>query len=218
MVVLRDSDHFHFCDGVEQTHDMFRKMGPMMARGAPSGTNVEAMFDAMKRSDELCPGRYAYAYLQGLGLAHMDAHVKGEPAAADLLSGDIDALLAERGIEVETVREAALSAPHVGGVETALIPLAEIYVDVESLKSLTYYAAWALDDSPEDVALAVSEAKAFASQAITRAGIDAIQLHGAVGYTAEYDVQLYLKRSKWSRPLYGDEDFHHDRIAQLSRY
>ena len=36
--------------------------------------------------------------------------------------------------------------------------------------------------------------------------------------TEEYDIQLYLKRSKWSRPLFGDEDFHHDRIAQLSGY
>jgi hypothetical protein len=88
---------------------MFKKMGPLMARGAPSGTNVEEMFDAMKRSDELCPGKDAYAYLQGLGLAHMDAHVKGEPAAADLLAGDIDALLAERGIEVETVHDTTRS-------------------------------------------------------------------------------------------------------------
>ena len=107
MVVLRNSDHFHFCDGVEQTHDMFKTVGPMMAHGAPPGANAKEMFDAMKRSDELCPGSDAYTYLQGLGLAHMDAHVKGESAAAELLAGDIDALLAERGIEVETVRDAA---------------------------------------------------------------------------------------------------------------
>ena len=79
-------------------------------------------------------------------------------------------------------------------------------------------AAWALDESPEDVPLAVSEAKSFGCLALTQAGIEGIQLHGAVGYTAEYDVQLYLKRSKWSRPLFGDEDWHHDRIAQLSGY
>jgi alkylation response protein AidB-like acyl-CoA dehydrogenase len=66
--------------------------------------------------------------------------------------------------------------------------------------------------------LAVAEAKAFGCLAVTRSGIECIQLHGAVGYTEEYDIQLYLKRSKWSRPLFGDEDFHHDRIAQLSGY
>ena len=97
-------------------------------------------------------------------------------------------------------------------------PLAEIYVELECLKSLLYHAAWALDSSPDDVPLAVSEAKALASMAVTRAGIDAIQLHGAVGYTAEYDVQLYLKRSKWARPAFGDEDHHHERIATLGGY
>lgn len=94
-------------------------------------------------------------------------------------------------------------------------PLAEIYVDLESLKSLLYYAAWALDHSPEEVSFSASKAKAFASETIARIGVDAIQLHGAVGYTEEYDVQLYLKRSKWARTMYGDEDHHLDRVASL---
>ena len=46
-------------------------------------------------------------------------------------------------------------------------------------------------------------------------GIDGVQLHGAVGYTAEYDIQLYLKRSKWARPTFGDSDFHYERVAAL---
>ncbi|MBW1883354.1 MAG: acyl-CoA dehydrogenase, partial [Deltaproteobacteria bacterium] len=78
--------------------------------------------------------------------------------------------------------------------------------------------AWALDSSPADIPSAVSEAKAFGSVAITSAGINGIQLHGAVGYTQEYDIQLYLKRSKWARPLFGDEDHHADRIASLGGY
>ncbi len=64
----------------------------------------------------------------------------------------------------------------------------------------------------------VSLAKAYATDAFTRTGIDGVQLHGAVGYTAEYDIQLYLKRSKWSRPVFGDEDHHFDRIASLGGY
>ena len=97
-------------------------------------------------------------------------------------------------------------------------PLAEIYVDLECAKSLLYYAAWALDSSPKDVPGAVSAAKAFGSEAITRAGIDAIQLHGAVGYTEEYDIQLYLKRSKWARPAFGDEEHHYERVATVEGY
>jgi len=62
---------------------------------------------------------------------------------------------------------------------------------------------------------AVAEAKAFASEAFPRLGVTGIQLHGGVGFTEEYDIQLYLKRSKWVRPMFGDEDFHYDRIAAL---
>ncbi|MCP4003039.1 MAG: hypothetical protein GY725_02470 [bacterium] len=57
----------------------------------------------MKSSSELCPADHAYAWIQGLGLAHMDAHVRGQPAAAKLMSSDLVALLAERGIEVAQI-------------------------------------------------------------------------------------------------------------------
>ena len=94
-------------------------------------------------------------------------------------------------------------------------PLAEMHVDVESFKSLLYYAAWALDEDAAAVSLAVSRAKAYANDAFARIGLDGVQLHGGVGYTWEYDIQMYLKRSKWARAAYGDADYHYERIAQL---
>jgi alkylation response protein AidB-like acyl-CoA dehydrogenase len=94
-------------------------------------------------------------------------------------------------------------------------PLAEMFVDVESVKSLVYYAAWALDEGAPDAPVAVSRAKAWAAEAFARIGLDAVQLHGGVGYTAEYDAQLYLKRAKWARPAFGDADHHYDRVAAL---
>jgi alkylation response protein AidB-like acyl-CoA dehydrogenase len=94
-------------------------------------------------------------------------------------------------------------------------PLAEMYVDLESWKSLLYYAAWLLDRDDADASLAVSRAKAYASDAFARIGIDAVQLHGGIGYTWEYDAQLYLKRAKWTRPAWGDAAFHEERVAQL---
>ena len=41
-----------------------------------------------------------------------------------------------------------------------------------------------------------------------------LEIHG-VGYTAEYDIQLYLRRSKWARSAFGDEVFHYDRVARM---
>ena len=95
-------------------------------------------------------------------------------------------------------------------------PLAEAHVDVESFKSLVYYAAWALDEGTGDASRAVSRAKAYASETFPRIGIEGVQLHGGVGYTAEYDIQLFLKRSKWMRPAFGDADYHYDRLAVMS--
>ena len=103
----------------------------------------------------------------------------------------------------------------IGRFQAVKHPLADMYVDIESFKSLLYYAAWALDESPSEVPLAVSRAKAYASDAFARIGIESVQLHGGIGYTWEYDAQLYLKRAKWARPAFGDADTHYRRIAQL---
>jgi alkylation response protein AidB-like acyl-CoA dehydrogenase len=94
-------------------------------------------------------------------------------------------------------------------------PLAEMYVDIESYKSLIYYAFWALDENEASAPLAISRAKAYASETFPEAGINGVQLHGGVGYTWEYDIQLYLKRGKWMRPMFGDANYHYDRIASL---
>ena len=103
----------------------------------------------------------------------------------------------------------------IGKFQSVKHPLAEIYVDVESFRSLVYYAVWALDQDAEDARLAVSRAKAYCADAFPQAGIMGVQLHGGVGYTWEYDIQLYLKRSKWVRPMFGDADYHYERVARL---
>ena len=152
----------------------------------------------------------------GAAAAAVEAHLeRGAAAVTAEAIGTIEGILE---ITTQFAKDRIQFGHPIGHFQGVKHPLAEMYVDLECLKSLTYYAAWALDASPDDVPLAVSEAKAFGALAVTEAGIQGIQLHGAVGYTAEYDIQLYLKRTKWSRPVFGDEDFHHDRIAKLRGY
>ncbi len=103
----------------------------------------------------------------------------------------------------------------IGSFQAVKHPLAEAYVDVQSFQSLVYYAAWCADHGRKDLPLAVSRAKAYASEALPRIGIDAIQLHGGIGYTWEYDAQLFLKRAKWLRAAFGDADWHYERVAAL---
>jgi alkylation response protein AidB-like acyl-CoA dehydrogenase len=94
-------------------------------------------------------------------------------------------------------------------------PLAEMAVQVESMRSLLTYAAWLLDRGAPEAPLAVSRAKAFTAECFPRIGLDCIQLHGAIGYTWECDAQLYLKRARGTRPAFGDAAYHYERIARL---
>ena len=91
--------------------------------------------------------------------------------------------------------------------------LSDQWVDTESIKSLIYYAAWSIENGREALPRYASLSKAYVARAFTRIGVEGVQLHGAVGYTLEYDIQLYLKRSKWVRPQFGDAEHHLDRLA-----
>jgi alkylation response protein AidB-like acyl-CoA dehydrogenase len=129
--------------------------------------------------------------------------------------GAADAALA---ITTEFAKERIQFGEQIGRFQGVKHPLSEIYVDVESFRSLVYYAIWALDQGAADAPLAVSRAKAYCADAFPAAGIMGVQLHGGVGFTWEYDIQLYLKRSKWVRPIFGDADYHYERIARLGDF
>jgi alkylation response protein AidB-like acyl-CoA dehydrogenase len=88
-------------------------------------------------------------------------------------------------------------------------------VDVENAKSLTYYAAWAVDENVPEAALAASMAKAYASDAFRKVAGAGIQLHGGIGFTWEHDLHLYFKRAKSSEFTFGDSTYHRERVAQL---
>jgi dienelactone hydrolase len=92
MVILRAADHFHFCDHVEQVHERVRTR--------PRTGDTAWMAEAMPPIGELCPGEHAYLCVRGLGLAHMDAVLKGHEGARRLLASDLKTLLAERGVNV----------------------------------------------------------------------------------------------------------------------
>jgi alkylation response protein AidB-like acyl-CoA dehydrogenase len=92
---------------------------------------------------------------------------------------------------------------------------ADMLVDVENAKSLTYYAAWAVDENVPEAGLAASMAKAYASDAYRKVAGAGIQLHGGIGFTWEHDLHLYFKRAKFSEFTFGDATYHRERVAQL---
>lgn len=96
MFVLRQSDHMHFCDEVEQVHELIRLL--------PPPENFQHLASRMPPIAELCTGDQAYLFVRGLGLAHMDAHLKGDLGAASFLENDAAEALAKRGVSVEVHR------------------------------------------------------------------------------------------------------------------
>jgi alkylation response protein AidB-like acyl-CoA dehydrogenase len=92
---------------------------------------------------------------------------------------------------------------------------ADMLVEIENAKSLTYYAAWAFDEGDAEAAMAVSMAKAAASDAGRKVCAAAIQLHGGIGMTWEHDLHLYLKRAKADEIAFGDATWHRERIARM---
>jgi alkylation response protein AidB-like acyl-CoA dehydrogenase len=92
--------------------------------------------------------------------------------------------------------------------------LADMLLEVESARSVTYYAAWAVEADAPDRALAASIAKAYTSDAYRRAAGDGIQVHGGIGFTWEHDMHLYFKRAKASEVTLGDATYHRELVAQ----
>lgn len=102
-VVLQNADHFHFNDNIEQTHDGYQMMLAGMAEGmeAESRHGLEEMLAKMKPSSELVPGAHAYRLINGLGLAHFDAELRGDPDATSMMRGDLVEIAGKQGIQVE---------------------------------------------------------------------------------------------------------------------
>ena len=92
--------------------------------------------------------------------------------------------------------------------------LANMLLEVESAKSVTYYAAWAIEADAPDRSLACSIAKAYTSDAYRHATADGIQVHGGIGFTWEHDMHLFFKRAKASEVTLGDPTFHRELVAQ----
>ncbi|MGH8506573.1 MAG: acyl-CoA dehydrogenase family protein [Stenotrophobium sp.] len=91
---------------------------------------------------------------------------------------------------------------------------AEMMVRVEALRSAVYGAAFAVAQSDDGtLAMECAMAKALASDTLFFCAAEAIQLHGGVGFTWEYDPQLYFKRAQASSHWLGDADALRESIA-----
>jgi alkylation response protein AidB-like acyl-CoA dehydrogenase len=92
---------------------------------------------------------------------------------------------------------------------------ADMLADVDGAWLTTYKAAWSVATGQPDVAMSASIAKAWTSEASSRVVSMCQQLSGAMGFTREYDSQLYFRRQKRAELFWGDADFHREKVVDL---
>lgn len=95
---------------------------------------------------------------------------------------------------------------------------AHLYAELEITRAAVIRALQLLDSDPEAAHRAVAVAKARAGKSSELAVQEAVQMHGGVGMTDEFDVGLYMKRIRVCQELFGDFNHHADQLARLSGY
>ena len=134
-------------------------------------------------------------------------------ASAEILGGS------DRVLEmaVQYAKDRVQFDQPIGSFQAIKHRCADMLVDVEGMRSSTWYAAWAISAGDPDASAAASTAKVWSSDAAKRVMASGLQVHGGIGFTWEHDLHLYMKRSQFDRLSYGDAVYHRERLAGLLR-
>ena len=134
--------------------------------------------------------------------------------AADSLGGAQRTI--EMAVDYSKVREQF--GRKIGSFQAMKHIAAEMVADVEPARSLVWYAAYACDRRPRDAARAAAMAKASLGDVYSRTARRSVEMHGGIGFTWEFDLQLWFKRAHTNEVAFGDPAFHRERVAQLDGY
>jgi alkylation response protein AidB-like acyl-CoA dehydrogenase len=97
----------------------------------------------------------------------------------------------------------------IGSFQIVQHKLVDMLVAVENARSATWTAARATDDGSDEAGVAAAMAKAVATENATLVTSEAIQLHGALGFTWEVGLHHLLRRAKFLELVYGDVEYHY---------
>jgi alkylation response protein AidB-like acyl-CoA dehydrogenase len=94
--------------------------------------------------------------------------------------------------------------------------LADMLLSLEGMRAATHYAALALNDGFDDANAAVSAAGSYVGDGFVHLSGEALQLHGGIGFTWEHDVHLFIRRAITNRGLYGEPNWHRERLCAIA--
>ncbi len=115
---------------------------------------------------------------------------------------------------VEYAKQRSQFGKVIGTYQAIKHKLADVHIAIELARPLVYGAALSLADSASDTARDVSAAKVAASDAALLAARSALQTHGAIGFTQEHDLSLWLLRVQALRSAWGDPTWHRRRVLE----
>jgi alkylation response protein AidB-like acyl-CoA dehydrogenase len=172
---------------------------------------------------------HARVHLQGVRVADDALLVRG-PAACQALESALDRAricLAAEGLglvreaferTVAYLKERVQFDVPIGSFQALQHRVARLYTEIELLDSAVRAALAGVDADAADLALLASLAKARSADLCVRVLNEAVQLHGGIGVTDEFDLGLFLKRARVLQASLGDARFHVDRYARLKGF
>jgi len=204
--------------------------GFLVAAAAAGGTVlclVPADTPGLSREDAVTVdgGTHAPLGLSGVAVAP-DQVVARENSGGELAAGLFDRLLIGQGAEMLGVMDAALDlgigymktreqfGRPIGSFQALQHRAVDNHVDVELSRALLYQVAAATDAGRASRAMAAA-VKTRLSEAALTVTKSVIQLHGAIGFTDEYDAGLYLRRAMTLAAEYGGAGAHRARFGAL---
>ena len=90
------------------------------------------------------------------------------------------------------------------------------YVAIDLARSVVLKALRALDEGDRATSALASLAKAVTTKTAREVMNEAVQMHGGVGVTDEFDIGLFFKRARVAGETLGDDYFHRERLARIA--
>jgi alkylation response protein AidB-like acyl-CoA dehydrogenase len=169
---------------------------------------------AGERHESVDPSRHLYDVAPTGNTWQADikrAYEFGVLATAAQLVGAAEALL---NGAVDYAKQRSQFGRVIGSYQAIKHKLADVHIAIELARPLVYGAALALADHPSAGARDVSAAKAAASEAALLAARASLQTHGAIGFTQEHDLSLWLLRVQALRSAWGGPEAHRLRVLE----
>ena len=152
----------------------------------------------------------------GGGRAPLDAALDlGRACVAAMMNGAGDQAFQ---VTTEYLRTRKQFGRLIGEFQALQHRAAHLFTEIELARAATIGALQRLESGKDPRGLAVSVAKAKAGKVAELAVQEAVQMHGGVGMTDEFDVGLFMKRVRVLNELFGDAGYHQEKLARAQGY